>query len=93
MKKFILGLILVMSCVFVFAQGAVPAIDPAFVDQIWNWITQYISAQNLTIAITVAWVLDYAVTYINWIPANSTLELVFVWVKKLIHFLAGKKKV
>jgi hypothetical protein len=93
MKKFILSLVLVLTCIFVFAQEAAPVIDPVFWDQIWNWITQYISAQNLTIAITVAWVLDYVVTYINWIPANSTLELIFVWAKKLIHFLAGKKKV
>lgn len=93
MKKFILGLILVMSCVFVFAQdAATPVIDPAFFDQLWQWATGYVPAKTLTVILTIAYVLEYVVTYVKWIPANSTLALIWNGFKKVVGFLSGKKK-
>ena len=91
MKKFILGLILVMSCIFVFAQDATPTVDPAFFDQLWQWVTGYIPAKTLTVILTVAWVLEYVVTYVKWTPANSTLAFIWSVLKKVINFLSKKK--
>lgn len=85
-----------ISVIFVtalaFAQDSTPVVDPAFFDSIYAWIVGYVPAKTLTIVITVAWVFDYIVTYVKWTPANSTAELVWIWLKKAVHFLSGKKK-
>ena len=91
MKKTILLSVFLIGSLALFAQNT-PAIDPSIFDVIYNWIIGYIPVKTLTIILTVGWIAEYVITYIKWTPANSTVAFIWNALKKIIYFIANKKK-
>ena len=94
MKKLIVLFVLMLICsVSVFAQTDVTTTtDASVIDAIYNCVIGFIPAKLLTIILFAAWVLEYIITYVKWTPANSTAAFLWNILKKLIGFLALKKK-
>ena len=91
MKKTILLSVFLIGSLALFAQNT-PVIDPSIFDVIYNWIIGYIPVKTLTIILTVGWILEYVITYVKWTPANSTVAFIWNVLKKIIYFIANKKK-
>lgn len=75
-----------------FAQVSSASIDPSFFDAIYNFVTSKIAAGVVMSILTAAWVVEQIIPYIKWVPGNSTLAVIWNVFKKIVSFLASKKK-
>lgn len=91
MKRAILCVLLMVTTLLGFSQGEQIA-DPAIFEQLFLVLGTLIPTNVLAGILTGALILEYVVTYVKWTPANSTLEFIWIWFKKIIHFLSLKKK-
>lgn len=91
MKKVILLFAVLFTATCIFAQST-PTVDPSIFDVVYNWVVGYIPVKTLTVILTVGWVLEYVITYVKWTPANSTVAFIWNAFKKIVYFIANKKK-
>lgn len=92
MKKFFCLFICLLTIVSVSAQSVTPAIDPSFFDAIYNFITSKVATGVVMAVLTIAWILEQIIPYVKWVPGNSTLAVIWNVFKKIVAFLASKKK-
>lgn len=92
MKKLFVLLFCFLAVVSVSAQSVATTIDPSFFDAIYNFVTSKIAAGVVMSILTVAWILEQIIPYVKWMPGNSTLAVIWNVFKKIVAFLASKKK-
>jgi hypothetical protein len=92
MKKLFVLFICFLAVVSVSAQSVSPTIDPSFFDAIYNFVTSKIAAGVVMSILTIAWILEQIIPYVKWMPGNSTLAVIWNVFKKIVAFLASKKK-
>lgn len=92
MKKFFCFLVCLLAIASVSAQTEAATVDQSFFDAIYNFVTSKIATGVLMSILTIAWVLEQIIPYVKWVPGNSTLAVVWNVFKKIVAFLASKKK-
>lgn len=92
MKKFVLLFFALVISVVSFGQDPGPIIDPSLLDTIYLIATGFIPHQILAAILLGGWILDTVLAEVKVTSANSTVQLVVLWAKKIARFLALKKK-
>lgn len=94
MRKYILLFLAVGCSICLMAQGDTMETNTTTegISAVFDLLSRLISENVWTTVFVVAFILEQIIAAVKWTPSNSTAQLVWNFLRKVVSFLASKKK-